>query len=319
MIHYARLGFCLLSIVPLVGCGELANPVARSVDDPAWRNPNLAKRGVDLYRVGTEWSRTPVSNQIVQDLPTHEQHWVLRTGRARYPGGSGTAFILGKHQNRWWALSNRHVFYSPAVCGVATFSFPMLEITARCVRRLEAWNEHDLAILEIEFLDQPEPTDLPVLRLPSSPSLDRSMWLASAGFGVAGHENEIPLTLNRDTDCRAFSSTPFDRQLGSEYVHSFAHGCDVSPGDSGSPIWERETGRWAGVVWSGIVPKSDLVQDSLELTRWLTLAESQDSPAWETLNFGVSLAATRLTWSSTVESASTPPELRDLLAELLAL
>jgi hypothetical protein len=317
MTDSLRLGVALVLLLGLSACGELQNPIARSIDDPVWRNPGLAKRDIDLYRVGDTWSRESVTENLLLSLPSHEQTWLKRTGRAVYRGGSGTVFIVGKLQDKWWALSNRHVFHSTSVCESATLRFPVLELAARCVRRMEAWNSHDLALIEIAFQDNKEPDSLPFLRLPNPPSQTLGDWIASAGFGVAGHTGSIPLTLNRDEDCRAFSSTAFDRIMGNEAVHSFAHGCDVSPGDSGSPIWERETGRWVGVVWSGIVPKGDLVQKSMDLLRWLILPE-EDSQVWETLNFGVSLAATRSTWEKAQVDPATQPELSDVLKELLA-
>ena len=65
---------------------------------------------------------------------------------------------------------------------------------------------------------------------------------------------------------------------------SFAFGCDISHGDSGSPLIHRETGEILGIVWTGRIPKSPVVQSSQTLREWLS-----DGPEdiWKELSFGV--------------------------------
>ena len=67
------------------------------------------------------------------------------------------------------------------------------------------------------------------------------------------------LTFGFDKDCKVFSPrNDFparlldpDDVLPEDYkIFSFAHGCDVSGGDSGGPVMDRKTGKIVGVVWS---------------------------------------------------------------------
>lgn len=299
----------MLAALGLAGCGG----EIRAARDPKWEDPAQAKRGVEIYRVGDEWSRPEVTAEMARSLPTGEQTWLKRI--ARFPRGTG--FLLGIEGGSGWLFTNRHVAPTDAHCtGVEAVQFVVSQVKARCKKRIQAWSEHDLALIQIEFdLAGPgELASLPWLRVPSSLKNTRGDWLATAGFGIAGHAASPPLTLNRDSDCRSFSN--HERSVGDPPVLSFAHGCDTSSGDSGSPIWERETGQWMGVVWSGFVPKIDRVQKSLELLTWLTQAE--DEPlAWETMNFGVYLPAARSSWELAIQNEETPEELAEVLRRLV--
>lgn len=65
-------------------------------------------------------------------------------------------------------------------------------------------------------------------------------------------------------------------------VWSFAHGCDISHGDSGSATVDRETGEVVGILWTGRIPKSPIVQNSTNLTE---IYKSSSQEIWEELSY----------------------------------
>lgn len=76
--------------------------------------------------------------------------------------------------------------------------------------------------------------------------LKPGQMLATAGYG-RGDNPRGELVGNEDSDCKVFSKEndfrfmrdPDELNPGEDLVWSFAHGCDVSHGDSGSAIVDR--------------------------------------------------------------------------------
>ena len=65
---------------------------------------------------------------------------------------------------------------------------------------------------------------------------------------------------------------------------SFAHACDISHGDSGSAMIDRKNGDVVGIVWTGKIPKSAMVQSSANLQKIFT----GSTPAvWKELSYAV--------------------------------
>src|SRR5690606_7562892 len=93
--------------------------------------------------------------------------------------------------------------------------------------------------------------------------------LLTIGHGVANNEDQ-KLVANQDDDCIVYSegndirfmADPDDLNPGDYSVWSFANGCDVSHGDSGSAMVDRLTGDIVGIIWTGRIPKDKKVQDS---------------------------------------------------------
>src|SRR5690606_34729203 len=96
------------------------------------------------------------------------------------------------------------------------------------------------------------------------------------------------LVANQDNDCIVYSETddvrfmadPDDLNPGDYSVWSFANGCDVSHGDSGSAMVDRNTGEIVGIIWTGRIPKDKKVQDPAYLD---SIYSSSSEDVWKQL------------------------------------
>ena len=98
--------------------------------------------------------------------------------------------------------------------------------------------------------------------------------------------------MNYDDDCKVFSgenefrfmADPDDLNTGSYKAWSFANGCDISHGDSGSAMIDRESGDVVGIIWTGKIPKSNRVQNSQYLEQ---LISNPNEEIWKELSYAV--------------------------------
>jgi hypothetical protein len=97
---------------------------------------------------------------------------------------------------------------------------------------------------------------------------------------------------NQDSDCYVFSQDSEYRLMGDpdEFnpgpyrAWSFATSCDVSHGDSGSAMVDRETGKVVGIIWTGRIPKKREIQSSSYLSR---LFQDHGEEIWSELSYSV--------------------------------
>ncbi len=244
----------------------------------------------DRYRIGDEWGKKPVR---AEDLNSnvHFRRMALATAKIR---SGGTGFYLGNFEGIHLVATNHHVCPSEWRCGSGnTVIFPQLNVRVRINKFYGSWPEIDLAIFSVESTSI---TDLAALESVASPfaftkDLYRGQKLVTIGFGVANNGGGA-LMANRDSDCVVFSgdaeyrvmSDPDELNPGTYDVWSFANGCDVSHGDSGSAMMDRESGQVIGLIWTGRIPKSKKVQSSGYLNQLLAAPTEE---VWQELSYGV--------------------------------
>jgi hypothetical protein len=83
---------------------------------------------------------------------------------------------------------------------------------------------------------------------------------------------------------------PDELNPGSYQAWSFANGCDVSHGDSGSAMVDRDSGDVVGIIWTGRIPKTPDIQDSKVLD---DLLRTQSPRIWKELSYAVPAAKIR--------------------------
>ncbi len=126
-------------------------------------------------------------------------------------------------------------------------------------------------------------------RFSSSPLKGEQLLLL--GYGVEKNDNQM-LMLNAESECRVFSKTGEARKLEDPdpinplgyAAWSFAHGCDISHGDSGSPLISIEGGDIVGINWTGKFPKTPTTQSNSGLS---ALFDAEDESLWSEMNYGV--------------------------------
>ncbi|MBS1957967.1 MAG: trypsin-like peptidase domain-containing protein [Bdellovibrionales bacterium] len=275
-----------------VSMAALALPFAA---DPTLLDDNLE------YRMGSRWQRTVITAPALQTLTPAAQRAAYATGIIGISGG--TAFYLGKFGGAHLIVTNHHVCETGGQCAGYTVWFPLINRTYKMPMFVGTMKEVDLTILKIEVPAADEPMLAKIARNFSFKRTPRHKeQLFTLGFGATTPVpfNERVISINQDSDCKVFSKTgdiqqisdPDKKNPGPDRVWSFAHACDVTHGDSGSPILST-AGEILGILWTGATPKIAAVQDSTSLGRILNQPSSDlGSQTWSQLNYGV--PATRI-------------------------
>lgn len=223
------------------------------------------------YQVGEYWSKKHIAKASKRAQKLKESIGEV--------GARATLFYIGKINNKHWAITNHHVcpalsnssklkanrcngqwikfFYYKNQRGYSLNGF--INKVPLIIKSL------DLALLEITFNNLSDFSRPPKALKFSDKAPLLNQELISIGYG--GHNNEYgTLMVEEDSfECQVFSSKtqlrkdPDTLNPVSYEVHSFLHGCDVSHGDSGSPIIDRRTYDVVGLLWSGKFPKHESI------------------------------------------------------------
>lgn len=227
--------------------------------------------GIDArYQIGAEWGKKVVTKESLKTESEIFQKAARRTAMfGSIAGGGATAFYLGKFNGEHVIASNYHVITTASKCANGRATFTMLDKIFPCKKFLGSWSDVDYALATIKV--KPEDEHL-LENLGQNMAFDSKIYagqkLLTIGHGVANNQSQ-KLVANQDNDCKVYSqegdvrfmADPDDLNPGDYKVWSFANGCDVSHGDSGSAMIDRETGDIVGIIWTGRIPKDKKVQD----------------------------------------------------------
>ena len=186
--------------------------------------------------------------------------------------------------------TNYHVLPKAMNCGsIFRASFSLLKASFSCKKFILALPEIELSLFEIKVPAEKE-AQLQGLEIELKDS-DASGKLFGLGHGA--HLNPDPtrntLLLSQDEHCKSFASRPKfindpDTKNPVTYkVWSLPIGCDFSHGDSGAPVF-NELGEFAGIFWTGAVPKASYIQNDTFLA---TLDEDDHPAIWSKLSYMV--------------------------------
>lgn len=268
---YSSMLFAQSPLVPELGTGELV-PVPQELLD-------------DTYRIGDEWGKKRVEQE---DLNKSEQLRLIATATGMLNGA--TSFYIGEYAGYHVVASNNHV--CPTSCLGKSVRFPILNFSAKVTKFFGTWTDIDMSLMAIELTDE-QAAKLQAVARPFdfTDSIEPGEELITVGFGRGDNPNGY-LVANADSDCKVFSAKdefrfmrdPDELNPGKYKVWSFAHGCDVSHGDSGSAIVDRHTGNVIGLLWTGRIPKLEKVQSSAYLDEMLA---THSEEIWQELSYAV--------------------------------
>jgi hypothetical protein len=241
------------------------------------------------YRLGDEWGKKKVSQTSIR---TESAVFKRAAEATAYLPIGGTGFYLGKFAGKHVLATNHHVCPEEADCVGDKATFRLLNKSFKMTKLFITLPDVDLSLLAIEIPVEDESAMAKVAKnFAFRKDITKGLELLTIGFGIGGNpENEM--MANKDSDCKVFSKD-------SEYKHladpdefnpadykawSFAHACDISHGDSGSAMVDRNTGEVVGIVWTGKIPKSKIVQNSISLASMFT---SSTPSIWKELSFAV--------------------------------
>jgi hypothetical protein len=270
-----------------------------------------AAAGVELnetYQLGDQWGKAPVTPESL----SKESAVFQRAAKATTRFGGGTAFYIGKFNGHHMMATNNHVMKSMG-CSGRKAEFVLLERSFPCEKTYGSWKEVDLALFSIKVSAEEEAV---LSGLGRNFAYDAAIYpgqeLLTIGFGIADNQRRR-MVANQDSDCKVFSGRNEFRKLadpdrlnpGPDKVWSFANGCDISHGDSGSSYVDRKTGDVLGIVWTGRIPKSPQVGSSQYLAEML---RAQSEEIWVELSYTVPAASIRSVLSAFLEAGSSSPD-----------
>lgn len=241
------------------------------------------------YRLGDEWGKKRVTEA---GLKVESMAFVRASQATALLPVGGTGFYLGKFNGKHVMATNHHVCPNERDCVGDKASFRLLKKSFTMTKLYATLPNIDLALLELYVPAADEAALAKVAKNFSfNKEITKGQELITVGFGIGGNPNNYMMA-NKDSDCKVFSKTAEYKHLAdpdefnpADYkAWSFAHACDISHGDSGSAMVDRKTGDVVGIVWTGKIPKSKIVQTSANLTK---MFDTSSPDIWKELSFAV--------------------------------
>lgn len=273
------------------------------------------------YQIGSTWGKRRVWRQ---DLPQKSAAYQRAAQATAYLTlGSATGFYLGEFGGVSVVATNHHVCPSAKDCMGQGVQFRLLGIEAKTTHFLITIKSLDLTLLGVQFKSASEKAQLDrvAANLEFRRPVLQGQKLMTFGFGVANNPQNY-LVGNSDQDCRVFSKTGDIRKMGDPDPHnpveysawSFAHGCDISHGDSGSALVDERSGAVMGILWTGKFPKSQWAQNSQNLDLWL---KTSNEAIWKELNYGVPATAMLPILRQALTSSNVSPVAKRVIQDLI--
>jgi hypothetical protein len=275
--------------------------------------------GIADYKMGDEFGKKPVD---ATTLATASAAYA-RAARATAMVGGATGFYIGKFDGVHVMATNHHV--QPTMsCSGRTVTFPLLDnLRFSCTRVFGSWEPIDLALFEIAVPREEDAAKLAAVasNFTFNDEIRKGTPLITIGFGIAGNPQHKMMG-NQDSDCRVVSkdadyqymADPDEINPGTYKAWSFSHTCDISHGDSGSAMVDRNTGKPVGIVWTGRIPKDPRVQNSAYLEQ---VFQSDGADVWTEMNYAVPATKMREHIASVIADAATPEATRSVLSAVI--
>jgi len=252
---------------------------------------SLAQLGLnDTYRLGDEWGKKPITQA---DLDSNK--FFKRMAMATAKVGGATGFYIGQHANKFVMATNHHVCETASDCMGSLVSFSILKLKFEVVEFYGSWPEIDLALFAIDVKDAQSAEMLKdVAANFTFGDIKHAQPILTIGYGIGDNPGQV-IVANQDSDCVVFSkdkeyklmADPDELNPAPYKAWSFATGCDVSHGDSGSAMMDRTNGNIIGIIWTGKIPKNAKVQSSAYLDE---LLERPNQDVWTELSYAVPAA-----------------------------
>jgi hypothetical protein len=249
------------------------------------------------YQLGSTWDKVTVTAKLYQNSDRVFRKAALATASV----GGGTGFYLGKFDGAHVFATNHHVCSMGAVCLGNPIVFTLLNKTYSLNQWIGTFKDIDLTLMTFKIPPEDESLFASLAsNFAFNRPLQRGLKLLTIGYGIAGNPTRYPRSLMAaaGSDCVVMSKSNEYRSLPDpdtvnplpEPVWSFASACDVSHGDSGSAMIDRETGEIVGILWTGTTPKDPNVQSSALIQR---LLRHPNETTWTQLSYAVPAAKMR--------------------------
>lgn len=277
----------------LTSCGDSKEIIGGSLAGPG-NTGTTQSFTINDFQIGESWGVRPITLQSIRE----ENNFVIsrmasNMAQVTTPFAKGTAFYLGKHNGDHLMATNAHVMKNIPSCRISpvVFRFTLFGITMTCKKIITIRRDVDFALLALNDSEVSEAylRELNPMNLAFNKDVVKNTMLYSSGYGEFQNQSG-KLTLKDDQDCRIYSATNTFRRLkdvgklGAKKIPSIAIGCDISPGDSGSPVVDRTTGDVLGIVWSTQTPKPITMRSRTFLDE---LQAERDPDIWEHMAYAI--------------------------------
>lgn len=271
----------------LVSCGA---------QDETRGNQSKSDRGF-VYYVGDQWSKRHVDlkNPQESDLVLKVLRNIISIKKGHnIATGIYIGFLAGQGH---LVATNNHIIPTQESCEQNShvefnFIYPK-ERSFKCSQLIETFPNIDLSIVSLDIGQTKADffQDKKGFQFSKDFQFSQDHQFITAGFGLHRNHHQA-LKIDDSAECRLLSEPGETRQLRSngqgisekKMVWSMAIACDISIGDSGSPVIDVVTGKLAGMVWSGVYPK---FKENMDIEVLDKLREKDPSMVWQNYNYAV--------------------------------
>jgi len=289
-------------LMGLVSCGgnssDTINNLATATEV---KQEEHARPGETLFQIGPQWDAKIVTNTFLtnrNDFLTSKL--ALATMKIATPWASGTGFFVGKYNRQYLIATSAHVLKNIPTCVILPVHaiFTLQNKSYNCHKIIGVWNEIDLAIFSIrEKKSEKFLKNLNPMKFDFNDPYKHGSALMTMGYGTY-RNTEGDLTLKESRDCMIYSpSGEFgritqsdqnrDQKVTTKEMTVFATGCDISAGDSGSALINRQTQKVVGMVWTTTSPKPDKILTDTYLDSLIS-GQQDSNDVWKYFSYGVS-------------------------------
>lgn len=291
----------LLPLFLMSSCGK------DSKNSPADTEQGTGEAKAITYQIGESWGRERLSAELLSLKNSQAlDHAAKVTGGYLGPWSEGTFVYVGYFNGKHLAATNYHVV-SANGCNKEendgffsrVFFYSLPESVIFCTKVLVLEKSVDFALVEIEETGSNGLDSLPPSKFNFEGIAGKGTELITLGYGSYLSEPYIESRtpqVSMDEFCKVFSEAddvrlaidPDKINPASYRAWSTVIGCEISHGDSGSAVFDRnEAGVIHGLVWTGAFPKPSIVRSYLGV-KGLFDGASEDS--WQSLNYAIPAA-----------------------------
>jgi hypothetical protein len=305
-VYSLVLRILLLPLPPaLTSCGNSTQQ--QSLRTPAFSLNNSEDESLFDYQIGPKWDKIIVDPSQQEGTHSVVTRTANATARLTVMFTTATGFIIGEKAGRVLIATNHHVIEDQNFCDETKVSFESLGVhRLRCDEVILTDTTLDLTIFTLKGLEPKAQEKLLASALPLSKlGPVKGQPLLTIGYGFAGNDDG-ELMIDQGHDCKTYSKDGEIRYMndpdilnpGPHKTWVFATGCDVSHGDSGSAVVNRNTGEVVGILSTGKFPKIASVRSPDFLNK---IYDSDSNDVWTEMTYVVPFSKILEQFSSLLE------------------
>ncbi len=215
-----------------------------------------------FYMGGDEWSKEPITKEMLLDFNLVEKDIFKRIGkvynRDKNKAGSTVYLGQGKDESSYVFLTNYHVLSSKEECRQSIIALVDMNLKTkgyRCSKILEVGNyddDTDYTIFSIEASESNRfLADYSEVEVDEAPQVGDELIII--GFGGTAISKSYDASISKDSDCLYLESNRNIMLDDNIMKNVFFTGCDSMAGDSGTGVFNRNSGKFVGLFFGSAV------------------------------------------------------------------